>query len=151
MPEFHSYLIKDIKVDLVFDNLSTKKQRPMAKIMTGGDLFIDTLGDISSNKLCAATSRFEIKDIIDFYFISKEVWHGQNKKKYLECYKRAKEKEALLDDPAMAAYQIEESLKYALNEKERIIPSMMKSIDWGLFEKTLRYYIDITYDMEKWQ
>ena len=150
MPEFHSYLIMDIKVDLVFDNLSTKKQRPMAKIMTGGDLFIDTLEDISSNKLSAATGRFEVKDLIDVYFISKEVWHGLNKEKFLECYNRAKEKEALLDDPAMADYQIEESLRHALDEKERIIPSMMKSIDWGSFEETLRYYIDITYGMEKW-
>lgn len=72
-PELHSYLIKDIKVDLVFDPLSIQRQRPIAKIKMGGDIFIDTLEDISSNKLCAVTSRFEAKDIIDWFSFEKDI------------------------------------------------------------------------------
>lgn len=59
-------------------------------------------------------------------------------------------KEALLDDPAMAAYQIEELLTRVLSEKERTLPSMKAEIDWDSFENSIRYYINLLYRMQHW-
>lgn len=149
-PEFYSYLIKQIKVDLVFDALSTNEKRPAASLKMGEEIFIDTLHSIAANKLSATVSRFEAKDLIDFYFISKIVWRGLNQGDFLACYDMAGKKEALLDDPAMAAYQMEELLEQVLSKKEKIIPPMRKSVDWNSFEEEIRFYIDIVYRMGKW-
>ena len=149
-PEFYSYLLKEVKVDFVFDTLSTIEKRPLVNLEAGNKIFIDTLANISSNKLSAIVSRFEAKDIVDFYFIGKNVWRGSQKIEFLACYDMAREKEALLDDPAMAAYQIEELLNQVLSEKKKILPLMREEIDWSSFEKNLRFYIDIIYRMENW-
>jgi hypothetical protein len=55
-----------------------------------------------------------------------------------------------LDDPAMAAYQIEELLNQVLSEKEKILPTMRKKVNWNTFEEDLRFYIDLVYRMERW-
>jgi predicted nucleotidyltransferase component of viral defense system len=149
-PEFCSYLLKEVKADFVFDPLSTIEKRPLVSLEAGKKIFIDTLANISSNKLSAIVSRFEAKDIVDFYFISKNLWRGSEKNEFLACYDMARKKEALLDDPAMAAYQIEELLNHVLSKKGKILPLMRKEIDWSSFEKDLRFYIDIIYRMENW-
>jgi len=149
-PEFYSYLINEVKVDFVFDSLSTIEERPLVSLKVGKEIFIDTLDNIASNKLSAVASRFEAKDIIDFYFISKLVWKGSEEKDFLACYEMARKKEALLDDPAMAAYQIEELLNHVLSEKEKILPPMRKKLDWNSFEEDLRFYIERAYRMERW-
>jgi hypothetical protein len=149
-PEFYSYLVKDVKLDLVFDTLSIIEKRPLVSLAAGNNIFIDTLANISSNKLSAIVSRFEAKDIVDFYFIGKNVWSGSQETAFLACYDLARKKEALLDDPAMAAYQIEELLNQVLSEKKKILPLMREQIDWSSFEKNLRFYIDIIYHMENW-
>jgi len=148
--EFYSYLIKEIKVDFVFDPLSTIEKRPRVSLKVGKEIFIDTLGNISSNKLSAVASRFEAKDIIDFYFINKIAWTESEKKNFLTCYGMARKKETLLDDPAMAAYQIEGLFTRVLSEKEKILPPMRKKVDWNSFEEDLRFYIELLYRMEKW-
>jgi hypothetical protein len=114
------------------------------------EIFVDTLDNIASNKLSAVATRFEAKDIIDFYFINKIAWKGSKQKHFLACYEMARKKEALLDDPAMAAYQIEELLNRVLSEKEKILPPMRKKVDWNSFEENLRFYIALLYRMEKW-
>ncbi len=149
-PEFYSYLIRQIKVDFVFDALSTHEKRPVASLNVGEEISVDTIHSIGSNKLSASVSRFEAKDLIDFYFISKIVWRGPNQRDFLACYDMAKKKEALLDDPAMAAYQIEELLDQVLSKKEKILPPMKEGMDWNSFEKEIRFYIDIIYRMGKW-
>ena len=78
------------------------------------------------------------------------VWKGPDRKLFLDCYEIARKKEALLDDPAMTAYQIEELFDRVLAEEEQIIPPMLMQIDWNLFEKDLRFYIEIIYKMQKW-
>lgn len=148
--EFYSYLIKEVKVDFVFDPLSMIKKRPLVSLILGEEILIDTLDNISSNKLSAIASRFEAKDIIDFYFISKTVWKGSKENSFLTCYNMARKKEALLDDPAMTAYQIEELLNQVLSEKGRVLPLMRMEIDWDSFEKDIRFYIDLTYSMQQW-
>lgn len=148
--EFYSYLIKEVKVDFVFDPLSIIQKRPLVRLKVGKEILIDTLGNICSNKLSAIASRFEAKDIIDFYFISKIVWKGSKENSFLTCYNMARKKEALLDDPAMTAYQIEGLLNRVLGEKEKSLPLMRKEIDWDSFEKDLRFYVDIIYRMQRW-
>ena len=148
--EFYSYLIKEVKVDFIFDPLSTTEKRPLVNLKLGKEIFIDTLDNIGSNKLSAVASRFEAKDIIDFYFINKIVWKVSKEKSFLACYDMARKKEALLDDPAMAAYQIEQLLNRVLSEKEEILPVMRKKVDWNSFEEDLRFYIELLYRMEKW-
>ena len=126
------------------------KKRPLVSLILGEEILIDTLDNISSNKLSAIASRFEAKDIIDFYFISKTVWKGSKENSFLNCYNMARKKEALLDDPAMTAYQIEELLNQVLSEKGRVLPLMRMEIDWDSFEKDIRFYIDLTYSMQQW-
>jgi hypothetical protein len=147
---FYSYLIKNVKVDIVSDPLSIKGKRPVAALSRGKDFFIDTLENISSNKLAAMASRTEPKDIIDFYYINKNIWRGLNKTLFLECYEKAKKKEALLDDPSMAAYQIEYLLNMVLAEREKVLPFMIKEVDWPSFENDIKYYIDTIYKMLSW-
>lgn len=69
-PEFYSFLINEVKVDFVFDSLSTREERPLVDLQSGAKVFIDTLSNIAANKLSAVISRYEPKDIVDFYFIS---------------------------------------------------------------------------------
>jgi len=149
-PDSYSYLIKGVKLDLIFDPLSSDESRPVTPLSTGREIHVDTLDNIASNKLCAVVSRYEVKDIVDFYFISEQLWRGSNKESFLSCYEKAKAKEALLDDPAMAAYQMEELLNRVLSEKEKILPPMKSRIDWETFERTLRYFVDLIYRMQEW-
>lgn len=149
-PEFYSYLIKGIKVDLVFDPLSIIEDRPLAGLEVGKEFLVDVLDNISSNKLSAIASRLEAKDIIDFYFISNILWKESKKESFLACYDMAKKKEALLDDPAMAAYQIEELLNRVLVEKKKALPLMKRKLDWQSFEKELKFYIELIYHMHSW-
>ena len=71
-------------------------------------------------------------------------------KENVTCYDMAKKKEALFDDPAMVAYQMEELLTRVLGEKEEVLPPMKKEIDWQSFEETLRLFISIVYSMDNW-
>jgi hypothetical protein len=142
---FASILIRGVKVDFVCDQLSRPGPRPQA--MLGGEavLSVDTVENIASNKLAAMVSRTEIKDFIDFYFISRSyptieldslLWEAQSK-------------ERLFEDLSSAAFQIESaaaSLRIALGQdpaalgqKEGIdAPGMIKPIDlkefWRFFE-----------------
>ena len=149
-PEFYSYLIREVKVDIVFDPLSIIGKRPVVNLMSSGKIPVDTLDNICSKKLCTMASRFEPKDIIDFFFISKTIWKGSENDSFSACYEMARKKEALLDDPAMAAYQIEELLTMMLSEKEKVLPSMKAIMDWDSFERDIRYYIDLIYRMHHW-
>jgi predicted nucleotidyltransferase component of viral defense system len=149
-PDFLSYLINNVKVDFVFDHLSLSGQRPHFRIESGQTIQIDMVENIASNKLSAITSRYEPKDLVDFYFISQIIWKGTEAADFINCYKEARKKEALLDDPAMAAYQIEELFRQVIAGKEDVLPRMKKEIDWLNFEHTYKSFIDIIYQMQKW-
>ena len=148
--DFFSYLIRGTKVDIVFDPLSSVERRPHVVLETGRQILIDTLDNIASNKLSAVVRRSEAKDLIDLYFIGHFVWKEPKENSFLACYELARKKEALFDDPAMAAFQMEELFNQVLREKEGALPPMKKKIDWGLFEKDIRSYIAMVYHMEKW-
>lgn len=148
-PSFLSYLINNVKVDFVIDPLSETKKPCHHILKSGKTLLIDLIDNISSNKLTAMVSRFEIKDLVDFYFISKTYWN-HSEKLFLECYARARKKEALLDDPAAAAYQLEQSLSFAVSKKDTLAPAMRKHIEWIDLESVIKNYISTTYKLQQW-
>jgi predicted nucleotidyltransferase component of viral defense system len=149
-PDAYSYLIWNVKVDVIFDPLSLPQPRQAVRLETGEKIIVDTLENISSNKLSAVVSRYEVKDIVDFYFIGEIAWRGSKKENLLACYNQALTKEALLDDPAMAAFQMEELLDRVLSEKEKALPPMKTKINWESFESSLRFYVDLVYRMQTW-
>jgi Nucleotidyl transferase AbiEii toxin, Type IV TA system len=148
-PMFLSCLINGVKVDFVIDPMSETNEPYDYTLKTGKTLKLDLIDNISSNKLTAMVSRFEIKDMIDFYFISKAFWN-HSKTIFMECYERARKKEALLDDPAAAAYQLEQSLAFAKSKKDTLAPVMKQHIEWANLESVITDYIHLTYDFQKW-
>ena len=148
-PMFLSYLIKGVKVDFVVDPMSETNKPYDYTLETGKTLKLDLIDNISSNKLTAMVSRFEIKDIVDFYYISKAFWN-HSKQIFMECYERARKKEALLDDPAAAAYQLEQSLAFTKSKKDTLTPEMKQHIEWGNLESVITDYIDLIYNLQEW-
>jgi hypothetical protein len=86
----------------------------------------------------------------DLCFIGEILWEDSKEEDFLACYESARKKEALLDDPAMAAYQMEELLERILSEREKVLPPMKSKVNWESFEKTLRFYVNLIYRMHKW-
>ncbi len=148
-PMFLSYLINGVKVDFVIDPLSETNEPYDYTLKTGKTLKLDLIDNIASNKLTAMVSRFEIKDMVDFYYISKKFWN-HSEKIFMECYKRARGKEALLDDPAAAAYQLEQSLAFAKSKKDTLAPMMKQHIEWENLESVITDYIQIIYKLQQW-
>jgi predicted nucleotidyltransferase component of viral defense system len=116
---FLSLMINNIKVDFVYDPLSTQENRDLFYWENGSTLRIDTLMNIASNKLCTLVSRSEPKDLIDLYFLFLQIPELEFK----TVFQYANEKETLFDDPPTAAYQIEEGVKF-LKDHENLIPSL---------------------------
>ena len=148
-PMFLSYLINGVKVDFVIDPMSETTEPYDCTLKAGKTLKLDLIDNISSNKLTAMVSRFEIKDIVDFYFISKDFWN-HSEKIFMECYERARKKEALLDDPAAAAYQLEQSLAFAKSKKDTLAPVMKQHIEWENLESVIADYIQMIYNLQQW-
>jgi len=113
--EFISLIINNIKVDFVIDLLSLKNKRKKYYFNEDTFITVDTIENISSNKLTALASRSEPKDFIDFYYIGKLVWGMNLNERFNFCYRNAQKKEAIFDDPATVAYQIEENLNLIKN------------------------------------
>ncbi len=148
-PMFLSYLINGVKVDFVVDPSSETNEPSIYILKTGTKLRLDLIDNISSNKLTAMVSRFEIKDIVDFYCISREFWN-HSEEIFMECYERARRKEALLDDPAAAAYQLEQSLAFAKSKKHTLAPVMKQHIEWGDLESVITDYVQMIYKLQQW-
>lgn len=107
-PRFYSYLIRGVKVDVVHDPLSSVIERPLVDLSDGQAIRVDPLEEIAANKLCAAVSRFEPKDAVDLYALHGQAWADRQDEAFEACLALARTKEALLDDPAAAGYQIEQ-------------------------------------------
>lgn len=118
-PNFLSLLIRGIKIDFVIDPLSNKESRYHASFENGHFLTVDTMKNISSNKLCTLVSRTEPKDFIDFYFILKKLPASA----LYDIYLNALAKDAIFDDPATAAFQLEEGLNF-IKKNDTLIPQL---------------------------
>ena len=90
---FYSCKVNDVKLDFVIDPLSSDEERPII-ICSQTKIRLDTLDNISINKIASAISRGEAKDIIDLttLFMKKKLPN------FLHLYKKAMQREALLED-----------------------------------------------------
>lgn len=126
------FLIDGIKVDLVKDPLSQKVERPGVSLQTGGSVSLDTLRNMMSNKLCAATGRREPKDYVDLFFLL----NGRLGNEWTSVYADAREKDALFDDAPSAAYQLETGFAY-LKENPSLMPRLLVPFE---LEKAEAFY-----------
>jgi len=123
-PQFLSLLVQEVKVEFVIDPLSEITKRERFSLESDHSIMVDTIKNITSNKLCTLVSRIEPKDFVDFYFLFKNV----PEMKIEEIYDAAKRKEALLDDPPTAAYQLEEGVRFLKGHID-LIPPLKKTLD----------------------
>jgi len=108
-------LIEGVKVDFVADNLSIKGKRGEFVFENGKRLKVDLIENIYSNKFTTIVSRSEVKNFVDFYFISK---------KFKNIKFEKKKKDAIFDDPPTVAFQIEKNLDY-IRENEFLIKKLV--------------------------
>jgi predicted nucleotidyltransferase component of viral defense system len=141
---FLSYLIEGIKVDLVRDRLSLECERPRFNLEQDHSIMIDVMDNIVSNKLNTIVSRTEPKDYIDFYYIMKRYPQYSNQK----VYQAAKKKDAIFEDPATVAYQIEEGIGF-LNENPQLMPSLNLDLDKSDFELFYKNFTQWIYNLQE--
>jgi len=138
-PQFLSCLIKGVRVDLVIDPLSSNEKRPVVHLETDVGLQVDTIANIASNKLCAAASRMEPKDLVDLYFVFKTC----ERMGLEELYRLARKKEVMFDDPPTVAYQMEEAVNF-LKGKPELFPRTLIELNKDEF---FRFFKEITKDI----
>jgi len=131
--QFLSLLIHDVKVEFVIDTLSDRTERRRAAFGERS-VMIDSLHNIAVNKLCTLVSRTEPKDFVDFYFLIKDVAAFDVE----VLFEAARRREALLDDPATAAYQLEEGARF-IREHTQLIPRLKRSFN---LDKMLAFFGD---------
>ena len=141
-PQFLSLLIHNVKVDMVYDHLSSKNKRELFEWEEGNALMLDTLMNVASNKLCALVSRVEPKDFIDLYFLYQRLSDLKNEDLYQIC----RNKDLIFEDPATCAYQIEAGVRF-LREHESLLPHLERGMKLGHFykfyEDLIRYFYDL--------
>jgi predicted nucleotidyltransferase component of viral defense system len=131
-----SYLINEVKVEFVIDRLSLNDEKEIFKIGGQNYICIDSIRNISSNKLCTLVSRNEIKDYIDVYFLGKRGHLGN----FDVIYEDSIAKDRIFEDVPTVAYKIEEGFNYIKNNYN-LIPDLVLDFDRNNFEK---FYIELT-------
>jgi hypothetical protein len=86
-------------------------------------------------------SRTEPKDFVDLYFLLKDV--PELSFEYL--FELARKREALLDDPPTAAYQVEDGIRF-VRRHTQLLPRLKRPLD---LEEMLAFYGDIAKKMYK--
>jgi len=135
-PQFLSCLIKGVRVDLAVDPLSSNEKRPAVHLETNVTLQVDTMANIASNKLCAAASRMEPKDLVDLYFVFKAC----ERIRLEEVYRLARKKEVMFDDPPTVAYQMEEAVNF-LKAQPELFPQTLIELNKDEF---FRFFEELT-------
>ena len=133
---FLAVSIRAVKVEFVVDVLAEPGIRRKHVFENGRSLWVDTMGNIESNKLCALASRTEPKDFVDYYYLCRDF----SMEKLEDVYERGKRKEALLDDPATVAYQIEETVSL-IRANPALLPRILIRFDQ---EDFFRFYEKVT-------
>ncbi|RPI17008.1 MAG: hypothetical protein EHM58_10850 [Ignavibacteriae bacterium] len=139
-----SLIIDDTKVDFVIDYVSNKNKREKYYFNEESFIRIDNMENISSNKLCVLVSRTEVKDYIDFFHICKN--YDNDKLKII--YEEALKKDAVFEDSPTVAYQIEEGLKYVVNNQD-LYPRLSVSIKQKEFEDFYKKLVDLIFLKDK--
>lgn len=139
---FLAVIIREVKIDFVFDHLAIPGSRARADLGEGRSIAVDTIENIASNKLTTLTSRTEPKDYIDFYFLRRRYPHIDMS----EIYANAAAKDAQFDDPATAAFQIEIGTEEICRliqgsstpAKPQRVPPLLQDVDWEDFRRFYR-------------
>lgn len=93
---FCSYIYEEeIKVDFVFDKFSISDRKEKT-IIDGVKINVDSIENICINKITAAVSRSEPKDIIDLVWLFTNIFKPEQD--FLRFFNEAKKREALLED-----------------------------------------------------
>jgi hypothetical protein len=117
-------LIKNIKVDIVYDPISFDEPREKYYFTKDKFIKIDTIRNMGSNKLCTLVGRREIKDFVDFYFLFKKIKNAD----FDAFYEDAQRKEGMFDDSPTVAYQLECNLAF-IKENPDIFPETIVNFD----------------------
>ncbi|MEW6184774.1 MAG: nucleotidyl transferase AbiEii/AbiGii toxin family protein [Thermodesulfobacteriota bacterium] len=137
-PTFLSFLIQEVKVDLVIDPLSAREEREILSFGNGSFLRVDTLNSIVTNKFCTIAGRLEPKDFIDFYFILKRFPELD----IMDLYQQSRKKDGIFDDPPSVAYQIENGVAF-IKENPSLWPQTHIPVDqqdfFEFYEKVSRW------------
>jgi predicted nucleotidyltransferase component of viral defense system len=141
-PSFLSFLIREVKIDLVIDPLSVKEERQIINFENSSFLQVDTINNIVTNKFCTIASRLEPKDFIDFYFILKRF----PKLDIKDLYQKSRKKDGIFDDPPSVAYQIENGAAF-IKENPSLWPQTYRPIDqkdfFEFFEKIAKWVYEL--------
>jgi len=130
-------VIKGVKVDIVYDPISFDEKREMCHLGENRYITVDSIKNISSNKLSAMVSRCEVKDFLDFFFINKLI-AGLD----FDCiYNDAKQKEGMFDDSPMVAYQLENNINI-IKQNPYAFPEVF--LDFN-HEEFFRFYEGLVY------
>ena len=121
---FASYMILGTKVDLVIDHLALAGDRALWTFESGVALTLDSIRNISSNKLTTVISRTEPKDFVDLYCLARD-W---DEPRMETLFTEARMKDATLDDPPTAAYQLEENASVVFSGSVPF-PDLLQPID----------------------
>lgn len=140
---FLSYLINEIKVDFVIDELSNSKIRSKYFFENNNFVFIDNIENIASNKLCVLVSRTEIKDYIDFYYLSKNYSEDQMK----IVYNDAVLKDSIFEDIPTVGYQVEDGVKFVLRNVS-LYPNLLKDFNNEDFEDFFKKLVKFIYKLK---
>ncbi len=130
--------------DFVIDTLSIDEERERYMFENGRYLFVDTIGNIVSNKFCTVVSRTEPKDYIDFYMILKSF----PTIKLNDIYRKSRLKDAIFDDPPTAAFQLETGIAF-IKENPVLIPKVLQQIDMPDFYEFYRKVSKWLYELLK--
>lgn len=126
---YASYLIDELKVEFVHDWLSNNSERPRFLFENNHSLIIDNISNIASNKLDTLVNRSEPKDFIDFYFLMQTYSNLELQ----TIYQDALAKDAIFEDSATVAYQLERSFNIVKNSTDRF-PRMLKNLSKEEFD-----------------
>lgn len=137
---FASLAIGAIKLDLVIEhNDDVHKSARISTDIEGAKVTIDSFRNILANKLTTLLSRGEPKDFIDFHA-------GWNTGEFTfdELFGDARLKEGRFDDPADAAYHIEQNIQLARSRKDW--PVLLRNSGPGHWFETAHLWADWLYE-----
>jgi len=131
---FARFVVNGVKLDFVHDPLSLDVLRDLVHLEQNAALTVDTISNIFSNKLAASVSRSEAKDFVDLYFLAGEFADISMDSMIVD----AAAKEAMFDDTAAAAYQMERNLNLV---RRSVGPGLLKQVNDGEFTEFFKQLV----------
>jgi len=122
-------LVKDIKIDIVYDPLSFDEPREKYYLDENKSITIDSLKNIAAGKFTTLVSRREIKDYVDFFYLHKKIEDLD----FEAVYEDARRKEGMFDDSPTVAYQLENNFNF-IKQNPYAFPEMRTDLDVDEFD-----------------